>query len=430
MGVNVTGRPVDQAVGTQPTAAPIDTTRLTAVLVGNGLKRIAASAGGVLIGFYLAYLASLGEMIDAALVGALAVTYNLVELSGAIPMGVLTDRFTPRALMVSGTILGAAATQLFGISGAVAIFFLARALEGLAAAAATPATLTHLTDVTQSHSAARGRVFGFFELTLLAGLALGGLVGGAMWDTVQTGAFSLVAFIYLTAAVLFYWGASPKGLSAEATTHHAITREQARQILANRHLRRLAPAWLAINAILGLWLTHAAFQMTGPAAEGQSLVGEFTATEVGGFFLIYAIVFGIGIVGWGFALARISRVWVMRLGMVTIPLAALWLYLLNTLPDLPTWARTTLILLTGLTILIESGFTPAALAYLADLAGRTQGPGTVMGLYSMLFGLGNLLGAALGGILARSMAINGLLLGTTILALIGLIALAFLGEET
>ena len=413
----------------------IDTPRLTAVLVGNGIKRVAASAGGALIGFYLAYLAQQGALIDAALVGALAVTFNSVELFAAIPMGMLSDRYSPRTLMLIGTLLGALATQLFGLSSAVGIFFVSRALEGLAAAAATPAVLTHLTAVTQPNPASRGRIFGLFEVSLLVGLALGGLVAGTLWDSVGTTAFSLVAGLYFIAAILFYWGASPKHVPSLVGVVEAIKPRNFRQalaylreVLADRRLRRLAPAWVAVNAVVGLWLNHVTFQLTGPSAEGQRLTGGFTASQVGYLFLAYAIIFAVGIVGWGFALNRISRLKVMRMATVNILLATGLFYLLNNLIEMPGWLQTLLILLIIVTILFESGFTPAALAYLADLAGESAGPGTVMGLYSMLFGLGNLLGAALGGLFARSLAVNGLLLATALLALLGLVFLALLDD--
>src|SRR5207253_10955912 len=114
---------------------PIDGRRLVAVLVGNGLLRVANSGGGALVGFYLAYLAAHGRNVDAALVGLLGVVFSGAELVGALPFGVLADRFSPRVMTVFGALLGGAATQLFGISGLIAIFYLSRALEGLASAA-------------------------------------------------------------------------------------------------------------------------------------------------------------------------------------------------------------------------------------------------------------------------------------------------------
>ena len=71
---------------TQPGAG-----RLLAVLIANGLLRIASSAGGALIGFYLAALARAGRPFDAGLVGALGVVVNVAEVAGALPVGLLAD---------------------------------------------------------------------------------------------------------------------------------------------------------------------------------------------------------------------------------------------------------------------------------------------------------------------------------------------------
>ena len=159
------------------------------------------------------------------------------------------------------------------------------------------------------------------------------------------------------------------------------------------------------------------------------MTGRFTASEVGRILLVYSIIFGLGILGWSLILNRISRLRLMRVATINILLAVGLLYLLNTLMDIPSWLQILLILLVAVTILFESGFTPAALTYLADLAGESQGPGVVMGLYSMLFGLGNLIGAAMGGIFASIWAVNGLLLATAILAVLSLFFLTLIDDD-
>ncbi|GAB4407415.1 MAG: hypothetical protein Fur0044_00300 [Anaerolineae bacterium] len=405
----------------------VDSRRLTAVLLANGLLRIANAAGGALVGFYLAYLATQGRATDAALVGALGVVANSAELVGAVPMGTLADRFSSRRLLLFGALLGALATQLFGLSGAVTIFFLSRALEGLAAAATGPTLLAHLADVTRYDATARGRTMSFYELSFLAGLAGGGLVAGTLWDKVHTLAFSLLAAIYLVVAGLFYWGAYLPQSTAILIDSPSLG---LRRALTDPLLRRLAPAWLAVNAVVGLWLTHVSFQLSGPKVAEQELVGRFTASEVGLILLGYALIFGVGVIAWGFVLAYIPRVRVMRIALTAMFFVCLWLYLLNTTIDWPSPIRWTLLVLAGLSIMVESGFTPAALAYLAEVASRGPGRGAAMGLYTLLLGLGSALGAGLGGVLAQGFAFNGLILGTIGLGVVGIVALALLPNRS
>jgi MFS family permease len=74
--------------------------RLVMVLVANGLLRSASGASGALVGFYLAFLARQGEAVDPALVGTIGVVANVAELVGAVPLGMLADRYTPRTVLV------------------------------------------------------------------------------------------------------------------------------------------------------------------------------------------------------------------------------------------------------------------------------------------------------------------------------------------
>ncbi len=350
---------------------------------------------------------------------------SIAEVAAALPIGVLTDRWSPRVLLVMGSLLGAAATQLFGLSGVIAAFYIARTLQGVATAAGGPALLAYLADVTRGQGVTRGRVMSFYELSLLVGLALGGLVGGTLWDGFGQLAFSLLALVYLIAAGLFFWGAE----QASAGTASPDPLAGLRHAWADPLLRRLAPAWLAMNAIIGMWLTHIGFQLSGPPAVGQFLVGRFSASHVGYILLGYALVFAAGVTAWGYLLARIPRVRALRITIVGMLLACVWLYLLNASAAWPPWVRWAVVALLIVSVLIESGFTPAGLTYLADVAGQSDGRGAAMGIYTLLLGLGSALGAGLGGWLAQSLALNGIILGTVGLALLAVIGLALLQRD-
>ena len=80
-------------------------------------------------------------------------------------------------------------------------------MEGFGAAAETPSLLSYLTDVTEGNHSLRSRVMSYFELSLLVGLALGGLTGAQLWHFLSTRAFSAVAVIYILSACLLVLGA-------------------------------------------------------------------------------------------------------------------------------------------------------------------------------------------------------------------------------
>ncbi len=418
--------------------------RTFAVLAGNALLYFANRSSLALIGLYVfRMIQQQGGDVAAstALVATLGVVSNAVELVGAIPLGALTDRFPVRILLVPGSLLGALATQLFGLTGIAALFFLSRALEGISSAATSPAVLAYLADETSYTPRLRGRVMSFYELTLLAGLALGFIAGGAMWSALGTAAFGWVALIYLVAAALFYWGTRGRGKGAQHTAsyvqpavrqslaaHNLALVSSLRIALSDPLLRRLAPAWLAINAVVGLWLTLAGPILASPQpVQGQYLVGLFTPTQVGGVILGYVIVLAVGVTGWGFVLNLVGRVRALRVALSAMLVVSFLLYLLNSSGGWPDAWRWILSAIAALAVMVESGFTPAALSYLADVIGGSKGRGAAMGIYMALLGLGSFVGVAIGGIFS-ALALNGLVLGTVILALAGLAAVATLPE--
>ena len=151
------------------------------------MLRVAGGASSVLVGVYIADLANRGLEIGAGLVGTLAAISFGAELLGAVPLGMLSDAVSARVLMTSGALLAALATLLFGVTQDVRLFVVSRALEGLAAAAGVPALLAYLTDATADDPRLRARAMSYFELSLLAGLALGGILGGRLWDGLPHG---------------------------------------------------------------------------------------------------------------------------------------------------------------------------------------------------------------------------------------------------
>jgi MFS family permease len=73
--------------------------------------------------------------------------------------------------------------------------------------------------------------------------------------------------------------------------------------------------------------------------------------------------------------------------------------------------------------MVESGFTPAALAWLAQSLGFGTGKGAAMGIYSVLLSLGAIGGSLIAGALGKLLSVDGLLLGTVGLAVCALLLL-------
>lgn len=392
--------------------------RLPVALLGNALLRIAAGASAVLAGLYLADLANRGARFDAALAGLLGAVSFGAELLFSIPMGMLSDAIAPRAIVTGGALLGAAATQLFGMTGWAGIFFLSRAIEGLGAASAAPPLLAHITDITEHDRVLRARAMSYFELSLLGGIALGGLLGAQLWGAFHTGAFGAVASVYLLCAGLLYFGAAG---SREHSGHEALAGFW--RALRKASLRQLAPVWLCVNAIVGLWLAPAlTFLLTQRSRSGQFLAGIFADHEarVGWVLLGFSLVFGAGITAWSVILPHMRTVRVLRINLVAMFAVCAGLFLLNHSGGESEWLRWAIGAATSLCVMVESGFTPAALSLLANAIGAEAGRGAAMGIYSVLLSVGAIGGSLLAGVLGNWFAIDGLIYGTVGLAAIAM----------
>jgi predicted MFS family arabinose efflux permease len=190
---------------------------------------------------------------------------------------------------------------------------------------------------------------------------------------------------------------------------------------------RFVPAWLAVNTIIGVWFTHSAFQLTAKHHEGQYLAGTFSGTDLTGAFAIFGGAFIFGVWLWGLIMGTRSRTAVMLITVFGIYFVCGAVYVLNHIPPTsgaPTWPWVALFLF-GVALL--SGFTPAALAYLADISEETaRQRGAVMGLYSVVLGLGQMIGGTLGAPFAQTGGIDGLILLTALLGTAALVTVVML----
>jgi MFS family permease len=392
--------------------------RLLLVIVGNAVMRISSGASGILVGLYLANLANHGSSVNAALVGTLGAISFGAELVGALPMGMASDTVAPRGLMTGGTILGAFATQLFGITARPGIFFLSRGIEGAGAAATTPSLLAHLTDETDGNHALRARVMSYFELSLLAGLALGGLTAAQLWRLFGRHAFTAVAVLYILSAALLFFGSAG---SRSHSSKEAIV--GLRRALRDPALRRLAPVWLCVNTIVGLWLGPTlVFLLTHSSQTHQFLDGMLASQpdRVGWILLGYAIVFGLGVSAWSVVLPRMSEARALRIALFAMLIVCVGLFLLNHSGQESSSFRWALVAFSIVCVMVESGFTPAALSLLAGAIGAQAGRGAAMGIYSVLLSVGAIAGSFLAAAMGQVYAVDGLIFSTFAMAIVGL----------
>lgn len=395
-------------------------------LAGTFVLRAASYCAGIIIPIFLGIQSRSDATVTASLASLIAVTFYAAELIGAPIFGALSDRWGRKLFMLLGPIFGGVAIQMLGFTAIIPVLIVVRVLEGLSTASSAPATLGYLSAVTAKAPALRGRVMGLYEAATVVGLAAGAYIGGRLFHEYGILAFTIVAGVYVLSLLLFLPVRDVTGHAASAG--HGFDLAFVRRLISGR-IVRFAPAWLAANAVLGGWFAIAPFLASGRPNPDQYLMQGFRADQVGTGILAFGVTFTVGAVAWGFVMPRIGRQRTLLLGVAGLLASTVAFWFLNRLPwDADPGLVFALVAFVGVTIFVESGFTPAALAYLAEIAEESPTDrGAIMGLYSVLLSVGQLTGGLLAGPFAHRWGVDGLIGLTVILGLIATYTVLRLG---
>jgi MFS family permease len=416
---------------------------LVAVLVGSLILRLAAQITGQMLQFYFKEINQNHYTLSYTITGFITASFFVAELFGALVLGAMSDRYGRKLFIILGPLLGAVAVQITSMTVVVWLLVLTRLLEGLSTASSVPATLGYISEATVGRPNLRARIIGLYEITLVGGIALGALAGGYLWPWFKepvtiigvhliSPAFGINGLIYLISLAIFVWGFKDiKREKPEADRSSNGKLKHYREVLKSPTVWMFIPAWLAIFSIIGMWTNHSPRLMTSEQNHSNQMLTGITTVRFGIGFAILAIIFALGMLGWSFVLGRYRKTSVMLIatGGLFVTLAAV--YGLNHLesPSVPLYYSLLTALLLG--IITLSGFAPAALTYLADVTeSYAQDRGSIMGLYSVFLGIGQLLGTATGGYFADWNGADGLLLLSAGFGLITAFSLVLLRRQT
>lgn len=359
--------------------------------------------------------------------------FYTTELAGAIVFGVLADRYGRKVIMLLGPVFGGVAVFMTGLTTHLPVLFVTRLLEGSSTAASIPSTLGFIAAETADDEVLRGRVVSLFEFVSLGGmLAIGPALGAVLWDALGRRAFFLNCGLYAVALCLYAYGVHEvrRDRQADIAGPAAAARQRvdmARlwRIATSRKVLLFAPTWLAVNAILGLWALHAPLLLRGNIHDpSQFLMQGVSAKTIGFGEAVLAVIFGAGLLFWGTVYARFRRTTMLLVGVCAFVVMSFDILAINHLGGTST---TLLFALGGVAVIalfVLSGATPAALGLLADVSeGFEEDRSAIMGLYSVFLGVGQVIGAAIGGVAASWKGIDGLLVATGGLLVVGLAAL-------
>ena len=265
-------------------------------------------------------------------------------------------------------------------------------------------------------------------------LAVGPALAGILWDAFGRPAFFINCAFYAVAFGLYAYGvhevprerrADIEAPSAEKSEVIGVVSRYVR-MATNRKILLFAPTWLAINAILGLWALQAPLLLKGNVADAsQFLMQGVSATSIGIGEAILAVVFGSGLLFWGLVYARFRRTTMLILGVGAFVLMTFDVLAINHLGGTSTTVLVALVGIAVVALFVMSGATPAALGLLADVSeGFEEDRSAIMGLYSVFLGVGQVGGGLIGGLAASWKGIDGLIVATGGLLVVGALALA------
>jgi MFS family permease len=421
---------------------------LTAVLWGTFTLRFSTGLTGAMLLYYLARLPEFGgASVSSSIAAVMTAIYFATELVLSPVFGVLSDRIGAHRVMQIGPILGAAAVLVTAATTNLWLLGATRGLEGLAAAASIPSILGYIAIVTSGDEGLRGRSVARFEAATVAGLGVGAVAAGPLFDVFGSLAFVANAGVYAISFVIYRFLVSPVGPDVDATedaAEHPIGSAEVRPrglswsryagLLATSGVWLLAPTWIALNAIIGAWTTQTVFQLVrenqDPRYEEQLLMGGFEPTQVSIGLAVALVVFFAGIFVWGNLFRRFRRTSIMAIGIVGGMVMVAAVFGINHSADWSAAVRIGLVLLALGGLFVLAGATPAALGMLADISEiHPDDRGAIMGLYSVFLGLGQIVGSLVSGAAADWRGVDGLLIASLGLLVVALIPLRWLRDS-
>jgi MFS family permease len=402
---------------------------LTAVLFGTFTLRFSTGLTGAMLVYYLAELPRHGgQDVDPLVVGALSAAFFVAELALSPPFGVLSDHWGQRPVMQLGPGFGAVAVILTGLTTSIPLLGVTRLLEGGSTAASVPSILGYIARATADDEPLRGRIVARFELATLAGLGIGMVAAGPLFQAVGPVAFFINAGLYGGSWLVYRFRVLelPAPLRAvTATQHYGLRRYW--KVLTSSHVWLLAPTWIAVNAAIGLWTSQSIFQLVkqpDPRFADQLLMGGFSPLQVSVGLGIGLLVFFAGILYWGGRFKNMRRTTILFYGVGGGMVAVACAYVVNHSAGQPAALQPGMVVGVGVGLFVLAGATPAALGLLADISeSYPNDRGAIMGLYSVFLALGQITGSLIGGEAAHLDGIDGILVATLVLVTIALLPL-------
>ncbi|MGC8460808.1 MAG: MFS transporter [Candidatus Dormibacteria bacterium] len=396
-----------------PPARSMSTLGLVGLLSAVGILRIGSV--GTAIALQFDFIALGHGVPNLVLVGGAGAIQGFTEMVSAPFLARFADRIGTTRMLIAAPVIGIIANILFWITKVPLVFAVPLMLAGLTSAAFVPASLSSLATGTHGHDSRRVTSSSIFEGAVLIGYAGGFIFGPFIWTWFGTGAFLILALFYLVSFILCTT-AVPQLPASHVTPIGSLIRD----FWNAPSVRLFLPAWIAANSIVGMYYANFAALFHRRAVHAQTLVHHFSPHLISIISGSWILLFIIGMLCWIPLVMKWGATLCMKRAMYGAIIVPIILFVVN---HITLHRSIALLPFLAIGILIESGFGPSAVSYLAehsDLFANDRA--SLMALYTITLAGGSALGALIGGIAAHLFLFNGLIVASACMAVIAIVA--------
>jgi MFS family permease len=353
-----------------------------------------------------------GAMTDWHVAAVLAI-YPLAELTSVSFFGSYSDRIGRKPIFVSSLFITALAAFLFALSPFPELTLVFAALFGIGAASKVSTTLSMIADCSAETN--RARLMGYYDLSTLMGLAGGYGLGILLLQFGFTAELILLAAAgacAISGVISFF------GIQETCVTRHEdmSIMDLLGEVARDRRIQMMLPVYIPIISLYGIVIGNA-----------EKILEHHFTLDAYDLIMLFAML-GVALIAGIIIMGHLSDHLEKRKPFIVVGLIGFGLlaYLLvanaETFENL--WAIWPVLPTLGF---ISGAFPPAAMAYLTDVSAEDK-RGSTMGVYSIFFGSGMIIGPLTGAFAYTNFGIPGLAILVAIFIAIAVIGTYFMPE--
>jgi MFS family permease len=352
--------------------------------------------------------AYLGGVLSGWGVAAILAIYPLAELSTVSFFGSYSDKIGRKPIFVASLFLTGLAAFLFGIATFEFLAYILAVLFGIGAASKVTTTLSMIADASSEYN--RARLMGYYDLSTLMGLAGGFGLGIILLEfgwAPNILLFAAAGACTLSGVLSIFLIKETRVISQAEVSITALLKEVAK----DKRIQLMLPVYIPIISLYGLVISKM-----------KHIIEDYFSLTAVDMLVLFGML-GISLILGIIVMGHLSDHWMIRRPFIVSGLIGFGLlaYLLVANADQfeLVWAIWPALPILGF---IAGAFPPAAMAYLTDVSSE-EARGSTMGVYSIFFGSGMIIGPIAGEF---AYSVGGLFPGLGVMVAL-LIAIACIG---